>query len=179
MADILLGKLRPAIATTSQINAVTPESFGNGSFLYDETIDKFKYWDHTVWKPLPAGFTVGFGEQELATDQSVTGSQSAKDTYDIPTSGTWMIDALCFVSFPNTSPTSAQLTTIELRRNGAEVANHNLSMKRAGYVVSGAIKAFVAGPCTMTLHCYTSEGTDITLKSYANHGTIAHWLRVA
>lgn len=179
MAVITFGKKRPAVGTTTQINALTdPPANRIGSWLYDGTIDKFRYFDGADWIAFPVGPAPGYGEQELASDVVLTTSTAALDTFVISEAGTWMVSAVMFVQFPNTISSAAQTTEVELRRDGGSIAKHFLSMKRSGYIVCASIKAFVIGPCTITLHVAALESTEVTLKSYANAGSIMHWLRV-
>jgi hypothetical protein len=179
MAIITSGKKRPARGTTTQINALTdPPAAQVGSWLYDSTIDKFRYFDGADWIAFPVGPAPGYGQQELASDVALTTSTDPIDTFEIEETGTWLVSAVMFVEFPNTVLSAAQTTEVELRRDGGSVAKHFLSMKRSGYIVCASIKAFVLGPCTIDLVVSSLESTEIILKSYANAGSIMHWLRV-
>ena len=179
MAVLTRGKRRPGNATTTQINAIATAGLEKGSLLGDQTIDKFKYWNGAIWKPLPVDVGPSYGEKELANDVDVTVAEVVCDTYEITDSGIFVVQASCFVKF-GVAGSISQITDLELWRDGSPTAKVWVSQARGGnYVVHGTVMAHVSAPCTVTLVSNTLHEVDVvTLKSYANNGTIAHWHRI-
>ena len=181
MAVMTRGKRRPGNATTTQINAIATAGLEKGSLLGDLTIDKFRYLNGTIWKPLPGDLGPSYGEKELANDFDIDTSNTTCDTYSITDSGIFVVQASVFVSFGAFADNNVNQTTdVSLLRNSLYKATIRLGQARGGnYVVHGTVLAHVVAPCTVTLVSSTTNDDDIvTVKSYANNGTIAHWHRI-
>jgi hypothetical protein len=184
MTVLVRGKARPGIATTSQVNAVTPAAHETGSLLYDQTIDKFKYWDGDEWKPLPGGWTPSYGEVELANDVTFVTADGTVGlmTLEINESGLFLVQAEAYFHFSADSTSAAQTTDIQLRDSslsGTVLGKTWVSQKRGGdYIVHATVQGFINNPTDVIVSTTTLSDQTVIVKSYANHGTIAHWLRI-
>ena len=185
MTSLTRGKRRPAITTTSQVNAVTPESFENGCIVWDDTINKFKYWDGTIWRPIPGDFIPAYGEQELASDVNVDFADGVKEVanYAIDDSGVFLVQVEAYVNFAVEATTAANTLGLQLRdtsTSGTVIGQTWLSQKRSGNIVHGSVMGFITNPTDVKFCVSTIEtaADALVVKSYTNNGTIGRWLRI-